>query len=92
MPDKFDWVAYFAGTGEAAQTATTRPRKFDIKLEYADGSTSPFATSTIAGDGKTKFDNGILFEGDDGRIFVNRGRLTGKPVEEMTEDDNKEAR
>jgi predicted dehydrogenase len=28
-------------------------------------------------------DNGILFEGTEGRIFVNRGRLTGKPVEEL---------
>lgn len=28
-------------------------------------------------------DNGILFEGTDGRIFVNRGKLTGKPVDEL---------
>lgn len=27
--------------------------------------------------------NGILFEGTEGRIFVNRGRLTGKPVEDL---------
>ena len=30
-------------------------------------------------------DNGILFEGTKGRIFVNRGKLTGKPVEELKE-------
>jgi predicted dehydrogenase len=29
------------------------------------------------------FDNGILFEGDAGRFFVNRGKLSGKPVEEL---------
>jgi predicted dehydrogenase len=29
------------------------------------------------------FENGILFEGDGGRFFVNRGKLTGKPVEEL---------
>ncbi len=29
-------------------------------------------------------DNGVLFEGDKGRIFVNREKLTGKPVEELT--------
>ncbi|MDB5343610.1 MAG: iolG 3 [Schlesneria sp.] len=28
-------------------------------------------------------DNGILFEGTEGRIFVNRGKLTGKPVEDL---------
>ncbi|MEM6469737.1 MAG: Gfo/Idh/MocA family oxidoreductase, partial [Planctomycetota bacterium] len=27
--------------------------------------------------------NGILFEGTEGRIFVNRGRLTGRPVEDL---------
>ena len=31
-------------------------------------------------------DNGILFEGTKGRIFVNRGKLTGKPVEELKEN------
>lgn len=27
-------------------------------------------------------DNGILFEGEKGRLFVNRGRITGTPIEE----------
>ena len=31
-------------------------------------------------------DNGILFEGTEGRFFVNRGKLTGKPVEDMKEN------
>lgn len=29
------------------------------------------------------FDNGILFEGTEGKLFVNRGKLTGKPVEDL---------
>ena len=29
------------------------------------------------------FDNGIMFEGEKGRFFVNRGKLTGAPVEAM---------
>ena len=28
-------------------------------------------------------DNGIWFEGEKGKIFVNRGKLTGKPIEEI---------
>ena len=29
---------------------------------------------------------GVLFEGDRGRIFVNRGRVSGKPVERLADD------
>ena len=32
-------------------------------------------------------DNGILFEGKKGRIFVNRGKITGKPIEENWDED-----
>ena len=31
-------------------------------------------------------DNGILFEGTEGRFFVNRGKLTGKPVEDLKDN------
>jgi len=31
----------------------------------------------------SKGDNGILFEGTEGRFFVNRGKITGKPVEDL---------
>ncbi|MEQ8848656.1 Gfo/Idh/MocA family oxidoreductase [Botrimarina sp.] len=31
-------------------------------------------------------DNGVLIEGDKGKIFVNRGRLTGEPVEQLVEN------
>jgi predicted dehydrogenase len=47
---------------------------FQIKAKYADGQ-----ELEIRSDG----DNGILFEGTAGRIFVNRGRLTGKAVDEL---------
>ncbi|HVX13561.1 MAG TPA: Gfo/Idh/MocA family oxidoreductase [Pirellulales bacterium] len=30
-------------------------------------------------------DEGLLFEGDAGRLYVNRGKITGKPVEELAE-------
>lgn len=32
------------------------------------------------------FDNGIMFEGDKGRYFVNRGKLTGSPVESLNKN------
>ena len=33
-------------------------------------------------------DNGILFEGTKGRLFVNRGKITGTPIEENWDDGN----
>lgn len=48
--------------------------EFQIAARYADG-----MEMLIRHDG----DNGILFEGTDGRIFVNRGRLAGKAVEDL---------
>ena len=32
------------------------------------------------------FDNGLLFECEEGRYFVNRGKLTGRPVEQLAND------
>ncbi|MGA1617868.1 MAG: gfo/Idh/MocA family oxidoreductase, partial [Pirellulales bacterium] len=32
-------------------------------------------------------DNGILFEGENGKLFVNRGKITGTPVEEGWDKD-----
>ncbi len=32
-------------------------------------------------------DNGVLFEGTKGRLFVNRGKITGKPIEENWDKD-----
>jgi hypothetical protein len=31
-------------------------------------------------------DNGILFEGAEGRFFVNRSRIAGKPVEDLKDN------
>ncbi len=48
--------------------------EFRILATFADG-----VEIEIRHDG----DNGILFEGTEGRIFVNRGKLTGTPVEDL---------
>ena len=57
---------------------------FNFKAKTADG------VEFLVVDSKNE--NGILFEGEKGRIFVDRGRVTGKPIEDNlqashTEDD-----
>jgi predicted dehydrogenase len=52
--------------------------EFDVKCKYASG-VELHITSRGA--------NGILFEGTKGRLFVNRSRITGKPIEENWDED-----
>lgn len=51
--------------------------KFNLKAMFPDD-----VEVTIRND----TENGVLIEGDKGRIFVNRGKLTGKPVEDLKEN------
>ena len=89
VPDHFDWHAYLDGRASLPNGFHT-PSQFSIRCEYADGSAINVYDHYKRADGRIEFPNGILFEGDQGRIFVNRERLTGKPVEEMTEADKKD--
>jgi predicted dehydrogenase len=76
-PADFDPVAFLNGQQtipNGYNTATT----FQIELTYENGN------RMIVRDGP---DNGILIEGENGRIFVNRGRLTGAPVEQLTDTE-----
>jgi hypothetical protein len=54
---------------------------FDCTLTFAGGSKIVFR-SVPKGTSK-----GVLIEGENGRIFVNRGRLSGKPIEEFSKSD-----
>jgi predicted dehydrogenase len=53
--------------------------KFNVKATFANG-VEMFIRDKADDLG---FDNGIMFEGEDGRFFVNRGKLTGAAVEEL---------
>jgi predicted dehydrogenase len=48
---------------------------FDLHVAFAAGDVDMNIRHDV--------DNGILFEGELGRIFVNRGKLVGKPVEDL---------
>jgi myo-inositol 2-dehydrogenase / D-chiro-inositol 1-dehydrogenase len=53
---------------------------FDCTMKFADGQEIRLYSGT----------NELIFSGEKGRIRVNRGGLTGRPVEELTEKDNEE--
>ena len=50
---------------------------FAVKCKFGD------ATMIVTSRG----DNGVTFEGTKGKIFVNRGKITGKPIEENWDKD-----
>jgi predicted dehydrogenase len=76
------------------------PLEFELACEYKDGNPVVddrynIATSfTIQADMPNGVemmivsagDNGILFEGTEGRFFVNRARISGKPVEDLKDN------
>ena len=88
VPDNFEWNAFFDGEATLPSSFNT-PVTFDVNLEFANGSVLTVTDKYTRDDG-TKFPNGILFEGDKGRIFVNREKLTGAPIENLTEADHEE--
>ena len=51
--------------------------KFNLSVNYADGAKMIIRHDT---------DNGVLITGEKGRIFVNRRKLTGKPVEDLKDN------
>ena len=77
IPDDFDPVAFFNGETTLPNAYNT-PTTFKIDLVYENGN------KMIVQDGP---DNGVWFEGELGRIFVSRGKLTGKPIEDLTDAD-----
>ena len=88
VPDNFNWSAFLNGEATLPNGFNTAT-KFNIDLKFGNGAVLSVNDFFKRDDG-VEFGNGILFEGDKGRIFVNRGKLQGKAVNELTEKDNEE--
>ena len=61
-----------------------------VKCKFASGvllNVTSGSNKQAAPDSPRALENGILFEGDKGRIFVNRGKIVGKPIEENWDKD-----
>lgn len=89
VPDDFNWHAYLEGEASLPGGYNTAT-EFSIDLKFADGAVLSVNNHYQREDDNVDFDNGILFEGDEGRIFVNRGKLEGRPVDALTEADHQE--
>jgi predicted dehydrogenase len=87
------WALGATDTGPSKIT----PLEFQLPVEYKDGHPVVADRYNAATSFRIKVDmpnnvemiitsegdNGILFEGTEGRFFVNRGKITGKPVEDL---------
>jgi predicted dehydrogenase len=57
---------------------------FRVKCEFANGLQMHIQDNVD--EPIAKFPNGILWEGDDGNLFVNRGRLNGRVVDQLADN------
>ncbi|NLE37905.1 MAG: Gfo/Idh/MocA family oxidoreductase [Pirellulaceae bacterium] len=75
-PDEIEGTGEFLGIPGGFDVA----KSFDVTMRFAGGR----EIRLLSGD------NQLILAGERGRIRVNRGGLTGKPIEELTEKDNQE--
>jgi len=90
------WAIGASDTGPSKVT----PLEYEMACEYKDGHPVVDDRYNIATKFKIQADmpndvemiitnegdNGILFEGTEGRFFVNRGKIVGKPVEDLKDN------
>ena len=91
-----DIATWGLGKTETGPTSV-KPLRVEQPVEFRDGypvdpsrynTATAFQIQATFADGmeieiRDNGDNGILFEGTEGRLFVNRGKLTGRPVEDL---------
>lgn len=88
VPDDFNWQAFLNGEATLPNGYNTAT-EFHIHLEFANGARLGVHNHFKRDDG-VDFGNGILLEGTKGRIFVNRSKLQGAAVDNMTEAEKKD--
>jgi myo-inositol 2-dehydrogenase / D-chiro-inositol 1-dehydrogenase len=85
-PGDYDPVAFFAGEAPLPDVFNAA-LAFNIDFKYGNGAEMSVNNTFENEDGSVHFGNGILFTGSKGRIFVTRGKLSGAPIESMTDAD-----
>ena len=94
-----DIACWAIGAGDTGPSKVT-PLDYTLACEYKDGypvvddryniATKFSLRAAMPGDVEmiitSDGDNGILFEGTEGRFFVNRGKITGAPVEALKDN------
>ncbi len=76
-PLTIEGTAQFPNAGQANCYST--PDRFQVRMNYPGG-------IQLLYEGAENDRNGIMFAGDKGRVFVNRGGVYGKPFEELAEN------
>jgi predicted dehydrogenase len=89
VPSDFNWNSFLDGEA-SLPNGFNAATEFHIDLTYSSGSVMSVNHHYKRTGDNVDFGNGILFEGEKGRIFVNRGKLEGKPVDQLTDADKAE--